>query len=488
MIKLEDLLLNLKVNSIIGYADLDLTGIAMDSRKVEPGFLFVAVKGVQTDGHQFIETAIANGARAIVVENLPKDINAKITFILVSDSTEALGFLANQFYNQPSHQFILVGVTGTNGKTTVASLLFQLFRDLGFSCGLISTVQNLINERVIPATHTTPDAVSLNALMRDMADAGCKYVFMECSSHAIHQNRIAGLQFAGAIFTNITHDHLDYHKTFAEYLKAKKKFFDQLNLDAFALTNKDDKNGLVMLQNTKATKYTYALQSMSDFRIRIIEQDFNGMLLNIDGSEIWVRLTGEFNAYNVLAVYATAFLLGLSKEDILMGLSKLKPVSGRFDYQQSADKVTGIVDYAHTPDALQNVLETINKIRTHNEELITIIGCGGDRDKTKRPLMAKVACELSSKVILTSDNPRSEEPETILDDMERGVPALHYKKVLRIADRKEAIRTAVSISRKGDIILLAGKGHENYQEIKGVKQPFDDKELLKEFFEKLKSK
>lgn len=465
---------------VIGNTAIAVSSLCLDSRKAEKGSVFFAVRGSLTDGHKFISTAIANGATAVVCEELPQTPNTNITWVQVEDTSEVMGIIASEFYSKPSHEFKLVGVTGTNGKTTVASLLYQLYTRLGYKCGLVSTVQNIIGITTIPATHTTPDAISLTALLRQMADADCSFVFMECSSHAIHQNRIKGQKFAGGIFTNISHDHLDYHETFKNYIAAKKKFFDELDSDAFALTNKDDKNGQVMLQNTPATKYTYSLRSMADFSCRIIEHDFSGMLLEIDDQQAWYRLTGNFNAYNLLAAYATAFLLGEEKEQLITTLSTLPPVRGRFEYIQSNSGLIGIVDYAHTPDALKNVLETINKIRSKNEQLITIIGCGGDRDATKRPEMAEVAVSLSDRAIFTSDNPRSEDPETILEDMMKGVPGQHYKKVLKISNRKEAIRTAVALATKGDILLIAGKGHETYQEIKGVKHPFDDKAVLEE--------
>jgi UDP-N-acetylmuramoyl-L-alanyl-D-glutamate--2,6-diaminopimelate ligase len=473
----------IEIIKTIGDVNIAVNMICIDSRKVGEGVVFVAIKGTNSDGHDFIDDVINKGAVAIVCEVLPATLRENITYLRVKDSSESLGFMASAFYGNPSSKLKLVGVTGTNGKTTVATLLHQLFTLFGHNVGLISTVENKINETIIPATHTTPDAIALNELIAWMADAQCEYVFMECSSHAIHQNRIAGLNFDGALFTNLTHDHLDYHKTFADYRDVKKKFFDNLDENAFAIVNKDDRNGSVMLQNTKASCYTYSMSGMADFRVKIVEQDFNGMLLNIDGIEFWVQLTGEFNAYNICVVYATAFLLGKEKTELLPVLSALKPVNGRFDYFQSATKITAIVDYAHTPDALKNVLTTINKIRTRNENLITIIGCGGDRDKTKRPVMAHVACELSDKVILSSDNPRTENPETILDEMEAGVPGEYFKKVLRITDRKAAIKTAVASAKPGDIILLAGKGHETYQEINGVKHHFDDKEEVRKCFQ-----
>ncbi|MBI2271347.1 MAG: UDP-N-acetylmuramoyl-L-alanyl-D-glutamate--2,6-diaminopimelate ligase, partial [Bacteroidetes bacterium] len=411
---------------------------------------------------------------------LPVNIDEKITYARVNNSGYALGVIASNFYDNPSSRIKLVGVTGTNGKTTTVTLLFNLFKTLGYKAGLISTVKNQINLEVIPATHTTPDAVSLNELLKQMVERGCQYCFMEVSSHAVVQHRIAGLNFAGGVFTNITHDHLDYHKTFDEYIKAKKGFFDQLGEDAFALVNKDDANGMIMLQNTRAKKKAYALKSNADFKCKIMENQFSGLLLNVDGSEVWTKLIGTFNAYNILAVYATATLLKENKVNILTTLSNLNSVEGRFEYVHTGNGIVGIVDYAHTPDALLNVLKTVNDIRTGNEQVISIVGCGGDRDAQKRPLMAQIACELSTKVILTSDNPRSEDPNEIIRQMQKGVEPQHYKKALTIPDRKEAIKMACSIANPGDIILLAGKGHETYQEIKGVKHPFDDMEILKE--------
>lgn len=487
MVTLVNILKNVAAKQVLGDTSVSVKSLCLDSRKVEQGSVFFAVRGSITDGHKFIDTAVEKGAAAIVCEELPATPNANIVWVVVENTTEVMGVMACDFYDNPSHEFKLVGVTGTNGKTTVASLLYQLYTKLGYKCGLVSTVQNIIGTTPIPATHTTPDAISLTALLRQMADEDCSFVFMECSSHAIHQNRIKGQKFAGGIFTNITHDHLDYHETFANYLTAKKKFFDELGSDAFALTNKDDRNGQVMLQNTPATKYTYSLRTMADFHCRIIEHDFRGMLLEIDDQEAWYRLTGNFNAYNLLAVYAAAFLLGEEKEQIITTLSTLTPVRGRFEYLQSASGVIGIIDYAHTPDALKNVLETINQIRSKNEQLITVIGCGGDRDATKRPEMAEVAVALSDRAIFTSDNPRTENPENILEDMMKGVPGQHFKKVLKISDRKEAIRTAVALAAKGDILLVAGKGHETYQEINGVKHPFDDRAVLEETMGQMES-
>ncbi len=473
---LSELLKDITVIKSTGNTDISVSSLTIDSRRVTGGSMFIAISGTVTDGHNYIDAVIEKGAVCIVCEKLPQVLNGQVTYIQVADTKDATGHLASAFYNHPSQKIKLIGVTGTNGKTTVATLLFQLFRNFGHRCGLISTVQNCIQDEIIPATHTTPDAIALNDLLSRMADAGCEYVFMECSSHAIHQRRIAALHFTAALFTNITHDHLDYHQTFAAYRDAKKLFFDQLSDDAFAIINKDDKNGPVMIQNTAASCYTYSMSSVSDFKVRILEHDFNGMLLAIDGKEVWVQLTGEFNAYNLCLVYATAFLLGKSKEELPAAISLLRPVTGRFDYLRSANGITAIVDYAHTPDALKNVLATIDKIRTRNEQLITVIGCGGDRDKTKRPIMASVACELSDRVIFTSDNPRTENPETILDEMEKGVKPDQYKKTMRITDRRQAIRTALQIAHPGDILLIAGKGHETYQEVNGSKTHFDDKE------------
>jgi UDP-N-acetylmuramoyl-L-alanyl-D-glutamate--2,6-diaminopimelate ligase len=468
---------------VIGNTGVIIQHLTYDSRQVGVGSVFFAIAGTQVDGHKYINDVIEKGAVAIVCENLPAIINDAITYIKINNTSEVMGLMACAFYNHPSEKIKLTAITGTNGKTTVATLLFKLFRSFGHHVGLLSTVQNQINETIIPSTHTTPDSIRINELLAHMVEQGCEYAFMEASSHAIDQNRIKGLHFAGTVFTNITHDHLDYHGTFANYINAKKKLFDDVNDDAFALTNKDDKNGLVMLQNTQATRYTYSLKSMADFKAKIIESDFTGMLLNIDEQEAWFRLVGNFNAYNLLAVYGTAFLLGKEKLEIIKHLSNVEAVKGRFEYVRSNDGVIAIIDYAHTPDALKNILETINEIRSQNEQLITVVGCGGNRDTTKRPIMADISSEFSNKVIFTSDNPRDENPETILDEMQKGVKPLHYKKTLRIADRKEAIKAAVASANKGDIILIAGKGHEDYQEIKGVKHHFDDKETVLELFE-----
>ena len=482
---LSEILYKVRLEEVIGSTHMAISPVVSDSRKVKKGCLFVATKGVSVDGHEFIQKAIEAGAVAIVCEVIPENRVEGITYVKVTDAAYSLGIIACNFYDNPSTKLKVVGVTGTNGKTTTVSLLFNLFKSLGYSVGLLSTVQNKINATIIPATHTTPDALALNELLRTMVEQGCEFVFMEVSSHAVVQNRIAGIVFEGGVFTNITHDHLDYHKTFDEYIKAKKGFFDMLPAGAFALVNKDDKNGLVMLQNTRAKRHTYALRTIADFKCRIIENHLAGLFLNIDNQEIWVKLIGTFNAYNVLAVYAASVLLKQDKTNILTALSNLNSVEGRFQYVKSPNGIIGIVDYAHTPDALKNVLETIKDIRTGNEQVITLVGCGGDRDSAKRPVMAAIACEYSNKVILTSDNPRSEDPEVILDQMQKGINPVDIKKTLRITDRKEAIRTACNLSNKGDIILIAGKGHEKYQEIKGVKHNFDDLEILKETIKNL---
>ncbi|MBK7182782.1 MAG: UDP-N-acetylmuramoyl-L-alanyl-D-glutamate--2,6-diaminopimelate ligase [Bacteroidetes bacterium] len=477
---LKDILYKAGIIEVIGSTNIAITALSFDSRKIEKDSLFIAIKGTLSDGHKYIDDTINKGAIAILCEELPETINDKVTYIKVKDTSAALGIIAGNFYDNPSEKIKLVGITGTNGKTTTVTLLFSLFKKLGYKVGLLSTVKNQINNDIIPATHTTPDAIQLNALLRQMIEKGCTHCFMEVSSHAVVQNRIAGIHFSGAVFTNITHDHLDYHKTFDEYIKAKKKFFDALGSDAFALTNKDDVNGQIMLQNTKALKRSYSLRSMADFKCKVVENQFSGLLLNIDNQEVWSKLIGSFNAYNLLAVYATALLLKEDKTNVLTTLSTLSSVEGRFQYIRNNNGVVGIVDYAHTPDALQNVLKTIADIRTGNEQVITVVGCGGDRDSAKRPIMAKIAGDLSTKVILTSDNPRSEEPEAILKEMQTGVDAVNFKKTISITDRSEAIKMACSIANDGDIILIAGKGHEKYQEIKGVKHPFDDMEILQE--------
>ena len=482
---LQDILYKVRLQQVVGSTAITVSSIAIDSRKVERGSVFVAINGVQSNGHLFIDKAIEAGAVAIVCETIPSLIHENITYIEVKDTSEAVAMMAHQFYGEPSKKVKLVGVTGTNGKTTIATLLFKLFTKLGYDCGLISTVQNQIGETIIPATHTTPDAVSLNMLLAQMVNDGCTHIFMECSSHAIHQKRIAGLQFTGALFSNITHDHLDYHKTFDEYIKVKKKFFDDLPSSAFAITNADDKRGTVMLQNTNAKKYSYSLKTMADFKGKILDNALTGLQMIVNEIEVHFRLIGEFNAYNLLAVYGVAICLGEDKYQVLTELSMLTGAEGRFDYVISNRQIIGIIDYAHTPDALENVLSTIKKLRKGYEQIITVVGCGGDRDKTKRPIMAQTACNLSDKVILTSDNPRSEEIADILKDMETGLDSAAKRKYISISDRKEAIKTAVSLAKEEDIILVAGKGHEKYQDIKGVKYPFDDKAVLLETFELL---
>ncbi len=468
---------------IIGDKNKTVSQLDFDSRNVKEESLFAALRGTQVDGHQYIEKAIANGATVILAEVLPATLNREITWIKAENSAETLGVLASNFYGRPTEQLHLVGVTGTNGKTTTVTLLHQLFLDLGYKAGLISTIENKIGHKQLPSTHTTPNAVAINALLADMVEAGCDYAFMEVSSHAVDQRRIAGLHFAGGIFTNITHDHLDYHKTFRAYIEAKKRFFDELPKTAFALVNIDDRNGEVMVQNTKAKVHKYSLRQMADFKARIVESNLSGLLLEFDNQEFFSQLIGKFNAYNLLSVYATAVLLEQEPLEVMQVLSQLRAAEGRFDYVQDAQReVTAIVDYAHTPDALEKVLDTIVSLRQANNRVITVVGCGGDRDKTKRPLMAKVACEYSDQVILTSDNPRTEVPVAIIADMQEGVPAYAKQKVLVIEDRKSAILTASRMAQKSDIILVAGKGHEKYQEINGVKHPFDDKQILKEEF------
>lgn len=480
MRKLADILKGIEVIKTIGSSDIEINTIQFDSRKVNTGDVFVAIKGTQVDGHNYIDKVLQSGAKAIVCETIPERLEGAI-YILVKSSSKALGMMASNYYENPSSKLKLVGITGTNGKTTIASLLYKLFQNLGYPTGLLSTIQNKIENKIVAATHTTPDPIQINKLMDQMVSDGCEYCFMEVSSHAIDQDRIAGLNFAGGIFTNLSHDHLDYHLNFDNYLKAKKKFFDELSPEAFALTNTDDKNGNIMLQNTKAIKKSFSLKGASDFKCKIIENDFEGLLLNIDGQELCTKLIGNFNASNLLAVYAAAVLLGENPAEVLTALSSLETVEGRFDYIRSANNIVGIVDYAHSPDALKNVLDTIDSIRTHNETLITVFGAGGDRDKEKRPIMGKVASEKSNKVILTSDNPRSEVPEEIMKDIENGIGPEYSNRVISITNRKEAIKAACSFARSGDIILIAGKGHEKYQEIEGVKHPFDDKEILKNY-------
>ena len=483
MKRLSEILRQTPVREVLGDGERPVGGLTYDSRAVKPGDCFFAVRGTQADGHAFIPAAVAAGAAAVVCEQLPADPAPGVTYVAVPDSAGAMADLAAAFYDYPSRELKLVGITGTNGKTTTATLLYDLVRALGYKAGLISTVVYRIEGREVEATHTTPDSIRLNALMREMADAGCEFCFMECSSHAIVQERTRGLSFAGGIFSNITHDHLDYHKTFAEYIRAKKRFFDMLPAGSFALTNLDDRNGRVMVQNTAAAVHTYSLRGMADFRCRIVETHLDGMLLRIDGQEVWVGLLGRFNAYNLLAVYGTAVLLGLDRSEVLRVLSTLRPVSGRFEIVRAANGTTAVVDYAHTPDALENVLRTIEEIRTPQQQLLVVCGCGGDRDRTKRPEMAQIAVQYASTAIFTSDNPRHESPEAILDEMVAGLdPGTRY---LRIADRAEAIRTAVMLSHPGDVILVAGKGHETYQIIGDVKHYFDDREEVRRAFETL---
>jgi UDP-N-acetylmuramoyl-L-alanyl-D-glutamate--2,6-diaminopimelate ligase len=477
---LKDILYKSRITEVRGSTNIAVESITMDSRAVKSFCLFVAVKGVSTDGHAYIENAIKAGAVAVVCEAIPAEVNDAITYVQVSNSAEALGYIASNFYDNPSEKLKVIAVTGTNGKTTTATLLYRIVRKLGYKAGLLSTVVNRINDKEVPSTHTTPDAISLQKLMSDMVEAGCEYCLMEASSHALHQHRITGVNIKGAVFTNITHDHLDYHKTFNEYIKAKKILFDILPSSAFALINHDDRHSEIMIQNTKAKAKTYALQSMADYKTKILDNSFSGLHLSIDQQELYTRLIGDFNAYNILAVYATCIELGFDKMDVLTAISTVEAPEGRFEYFTNADNITAVVDYAHTPDALKNVIETIQNIRTGNERLITVVGCGGDRDRTKRPVMAKLAAELSDQAILTSDNPRSESPEAIIEEMRTGLDPILLRKTLSITDRMEAIRTACSFARPGDIILIAGKGHEKYQEINGVKHPFDDLTIAKE--------
>ena len=481
--KLSELLKNVKPIAVHGDIDIDIKGVNIDSRKIENGHLFIAMKGTQVDGHKFINKAIALGATAILLEDMPETLEDKVTYVQVKSTEEDAGKVATLFYGDPSKKLKLVGVTGTNGKTTIATLLYEMFREFGYKVGLLSTVCNYIDDKAIPADHTTPDPIELNRLLGDMVAEGCEYAFMECSSHAIHQRRISGLDFTGAIFTNLTRDHLDYHKTFENYRNAKKMFFDDLSKNAFAITNADDKNGMIMVQNTKATIKTYSIKRIADFRAKILECHFEGMYLEIDGKEVGVQFIGKFNVSNLLAVYGAAVMLGKKPEDILVALSTLKSVNGRLEPIQSPEGYTAIVDYAHTPDALENVLAAIHEVLdTKGGHIITVCGAGGHRDKGKRPLMAQEAVKQSDTVILTSDNPRDEDPQAIINDMLAGLDTKQKKKVLNIVDRKEAIRTAAMMAKKGDVILVAGKGHENYQEINGVKHHFDDHEVIREIF------
>ncbi len=475
---LSELLYKANITGTMGDMLAEITSISFDSRTIKPGSLFIAVRGTQSDGHAFIDSALEKGATAIVSEEMPDNPGPGITWVKVPDSSVALGIIASNFYDNPSEEIYITGITGTNGKTTTATLLYEVFTRLGYVCGLLSTIRNIIAGEVMVSTHTTPDPIQLNRLLREMADKGTTYCFMEVSSHAVAQNRIAGIRFRGGVFTNLTHDHLDYHKTFAEYREAKKKFFDDLSAGAFALTNIDDRNGRVMVQNTRAKIRTYALRTPADFKCRILENLLEGLQLQINGQELFCRLTGEFNAYNLTAIFGTAILLGADESQLLQVLSSLPPVEGRFDTIHGAGGITAIVDYAHTPDALKNVLSTIEELRTRNEQLITVVGAGGDRDKLKRPQMGLICASKSDLVILTSDNPRSEDPETIIEEIRKGIPADLQRKVLVISNRREAIKTAVRLARPGDIILVAGKGHEKYQEISGVKHPFDDKKEL----------
>jgi UDP-N-acetylmuramoyl-L-alanyl-D-glutamate--2,6-diaminopimelate ligase len=482
MIKLADILKGLPVEEVRGNTNISLTDITFDSRKAAPGVLFIAVRGTKTDGHDYISSALAAGCAAVVCEHIPEIVPGEACLVRVRDSAYALGYLASAFYDNPSRRFRLVGITGTNGKTTTITLLHRLFMQLGYQSGCFTTIRNYIGTSTVEATHTTPDPVQLNRIMKEMADAGCEYVFMEVSSHSLSQQRVAGLTFAGGIFSNITHDHLDYHKTFDEYLKAKKLFFDNLPAGSFACINADDRNGSVMVQNTRAAVHYYGIRSMAEFKARIMESHMNGTLLTVDDQELWTRFIGEFNAYNLLAVYATAILLGQDKEETLRVLSSLDTVEGRFQYLQSEEGVTAVIDYAHTPDAILNVLKTIGQIKKGTEKVISVIGAGGNRDKTKRPEMAKVAASMSDILILTSDNPRDEEPADIINDMKSGLNDQTIRKTIIQTDRREAIRTACMMAGKGDIILIAGKGHETYQEIRGVKHPFSDREVVSELF------
>ena len=482
---LSELLHNVQLIETIGSVELEISTVQFDSRKIQSNSLFVAQSGTQVDGHDFIEKSIDSGAIAIVCERKPENLHSNITYLIVENSSIALGFIASNLYGNPTEKLRLIGITGTNGKTTTATLTYNLLEAMGCPTILVSTIRILIHGKEIPSSHTTPDILTLNQIFSEAVEAGCEFAVMEVSSHGIHQNRIGGLHFQIGVFSNITHDHLDYHKTFAEYIKAKKKFFDELPKSAKALTNIDDKNGIVMLQNSPAKRYSYALKTDADFKAKILENQFEGMLLLLDGKEFWTPLIGQFNAYNLLAVYSIARLLDFEQEEILTHLSSLKNVDGRFQSFISESGIVTIVDYAHTPDALENVLNTIQNIRTRNEKLITVVGCGGDRDKTKRPEMAKIASAESDLAIFTSDNPRSEDPETILEEMEAGVEPQNFKKTLKITDRKEAIKTALKLAEKNDILLIAGKGHETYQEIKGVKHHFDDMEITKELSKQL---
>ncbi len=482
---LKDILYKVAIEAVKGSTEIIINKMDFDSRKIESNDVFIAIRGTISDGHDYIEKAIQLGAVAIVCETFPEIIANGVTYIQVKDTNSALAIMAANYFGNPSQNLKLVGITGTNGKTTIASLLYQLFKKAGYKVGLLSTVKILVDDVEYKATHTTPDSITINQYLKEMIDAGVEYCFMEVSSHGIHQKRTEALHFAGGIFTNLSHDHLDYHPTFAEYRDVKKSFFDNLPKTAFALSNIDDKNGQVMLQNTVAKKCTYALKSYADYKTQILESQLSGLLLKINGHEVWVKLIGTFNAYNLLAIYGTAVELGLESLEVLRLMSELESVSGRFQYIVSTTNITAIVDYAHTPDALENVLKTINDIRTKNEQLITVVGCGGNRDKSKRPIMGGIAAELSDKAILTSDNPRNEEPEAIIDEMEQGVAPQNYKRILSITDRKQAIKTACQLAQPNDIILIAGKGHETYQEIKGIRHDFDDMKIVKELLDQL---
>jgi UDP-N-acetylmuramoyl-L-alanyl-D-glutamate--2,6-diaminopimelate ligase len=482
---LKDILYKVNINAVVGSTNSVVNKIEFDSRNIGENDVFVAISGTVTDGHKYIEKAISDGAIAVICEVLPDVLEDGVTYIEVTNSNSALAYMAANYYEQPSQNLKLVGVTGTNGKTTVTSLLYQLFKKAGYKVGLLSTVKIMVDDTTYKTSHTTPDSLTINKYLKLMNEVGVEFCFMEASSHGIHQNRTEGLYFTGGIFTNLSHDHLDYHHSFAEYRDVKKSFFDHLPKEAFALSNIDDKNGLIMLQNTEAKKYTYALKNYADYRAQILENDFGGLLLKLNETELWTKLIGNFNAYNILAIYGAADILGLEKEEILRLISELDNVSGRFQYFISDDRITAIVDYAHTPDALKNVLDTINTIRSKNEDLITVVGCGGDRDKTKRPKMAHIASALSTKVIFTSDNPRSEEPQAIIADMEKGVEPQYFKKTLAITDRKQAIKTACQMAQPKDIILIAGKGHESYQEINGQRFDFDDYKIVQEFLKQL---
>ena len=485
MKKLKDILYRVAVESVHGSTEVAINMLVFDSRKISNNDVFVAIKGTVVDGHQYIPSVIKSGATVIICETMPSSIEQGVTYVVVNNTSEALAIMADNFYDNPSRQLQLVGITGTNGKTTVATLLYNQFKNAGYKTGLLSTVKIKVVNKTFSATHTTPDSITINRYLRKMVDSGVTHCFMEVSSHGIHQKRTEGLHFAGGVFTNLSHDHLDYHNSFAEYRDIKKSFFDQLPKSAFALVNVDDKNGKIMLQNTEAKKYTYALKTVADYKAKILENSLNGLLMTVNNNEVWTRLIGTFNAYNILAIYAAADLLGIESLENLRLVSELESVSGRFQYIISDGGITAIVDYAHTPDALKNVLETINAIRTHNEQVITVVGCGGDRDKTKRPKMGHIASQLSNQVIFTSDNPRTEDPEVIIEEMEAGVEPQNFKKYLSIVDRKQAIKTASKLAEKGDILLIAGKGHETYQEINGVKINFDDYQIITETLKQL---